>query len=172
MPKDTNNQNIQALQLEELRNVGMSFNYIVGVIAKVDMQRFKRLIFRVAKGNAWSQFAEIDQNLLFQEQNLLDTSMVSHFIFSLSAVFLLWPFASRLPWEIPISPYTRAHATHTPRTRDAPAPPWNRGRAGGFWLAFSPSSHAPCSAYATKIRHNQKRRQFSSSSTLAATWTF
>ena len=38
----------------------ISLNYLVGVIDKDDSIRFKRIIFRVTKGNAWTDFIPFD----------------------------------------------------------------------------------------------------------------
>lgn len=34
-------------------SAGVKVNYIVGTINAVDSDRFRRMIFRVSKGNAW-----------------------------------------------------------------------------------------------------------------------
>jgi V-type H+-transporting ATPase subunit a len=39
---------------------GIKVNYIVGTINTVDTDRFRRMIFRVSKGNAWVNLKNID----------------------------------------------------------------------------------------------------------------
>ena len=50
-----NGQNVQNIQgLEDMISAGVKVvNYIVGTINTVDSDRFRRMIFRVSKGNAW-----------------------------------------------------------------------------------------------------------------------
>ena len=49
-----NGQNVQNIQgLENMISAGVKVNYIVGTINTVDSDRFRRMIFRVSKGNAW-----------------------------------------------------------------------------------------------------------------------
>ena len=50
----------------EISNI--SLNYMVGVIQKEDILRFKRILFRVTKGNIFSIIDEISFNLLPIEQ--------------------------------------------------------------------------------------------------------
>jgi V-type H+-transporting ATPase subunit a len=45
---------------------GIKVNYIVGTINTIDTDRFRRMIFRVSKGNAWVNLKNIDQQDLGQ----------------------------------------------------------------------------------------------------------
>lgn len=38
-------------------------NHITGVIDKCDANRFKRMVFRVTKGNCWTDILDIDEKL-------------------------------------------------------------------------------------------------------------
>lgn len=38
-------------------------NHITGVIDKSDANRFKRMVFRVTKGNVWTDILDIDERL-------------------------------------------------------------------------------------------------------------
>ena len=39
------------------------FNNIIGTIESEDAERFRRMIFRITKGNAWTDFKEMDLGL-------------------------------------------------------------------------------------------------------------
>ena len=49
-------------RIDEFKGLGVNlrFNQVVGVINKVDEQRFKRMIFRVTKGNVWMTVLDIE----------------------------------------------------------------------------------------------------------------
>ena len=38
---------------------GTSLNYLAGVIGKEESDKFKRLIFRITKGNSWIYMSDI-----------------------------------------------------------------------------------------------------------------
>lgn len=56
-----NNLDIHGLNIEDLRamTTGVRLNYICGVILTEETQRFKRMVFRITRGNAWTGFADI-----------------------------------------------------------------------------------------------------------------
>lgn len=60
--QDGNANNIIGFSIDELKNANMGLNYIVGVIDSSEASRFKRIIFRVTKGNAWTETIQINTN--------------------------------------------------------------------------------------------------------------
>ncbi len=55
------NIDMHGMGIEEIKNIssGVRINYITGVIQSEDSLRFKRMIFRITRGNAWTDFADI-----------------------------------------------------------------------------------------------------------------
>ena len=53
---------IRGKRIDEVKGLGanLRFNQVVGVINKEDEQRFKRMIFRVTKGNVWMTILDIE----------------------------------------------------------------------------------------------------------------
>ena len=47
---------------------GIKLNYLAGVISKEEAQRFKRMVFRVTRGNNWTYM--IDINIKLPEYDL------------------------------------------------------------------------------------------------------
>ena len=59
----------------------VKFNQMAGIIDKEDEQRFKRIIFRVTKGNVWLNIEDIDDNLLLANERIVNVENVSRFHF-------------------------------------------------------------------------------------------
>jgi len=51
---------------------GISMNHLIGVIDEVDSNRFKRMIFRVTKGNVWTDIIPINKELLNHGEEIID----------------------------------------------------------------------------------------------------
>lgn len=53
---------LRGKKIDEVKGFGtnLKFNQVVGVINKEDEQRFKRMIFRVTKGNVWMTVLDIE----------------------------------------------------------------------------------------------------------------
>jgi V-type H+-transporting ATPase subunit a len=52
--------------------LSVRFNQLVGVIKKEDEVRFKRIVFRVTKGNIWINMVDIDQSMLLGNEQIVD----------------------------------------------------------------------------------------------------
>ncbi len=55
----------------------VKFNQMAGIIDKEDEQRFKRIVFRVTKGNAWLNVEDIDDNLLLGNERIVNVENVN-----------------------------------------------------------------------------------------------
>jgi V-type H+-transporting ATPase subunit a len=56
----------------------VKFNQMAGIIDKEDEQRFKRIIFRVTKGNVWLNLEDVDENLLLPNEQILNVENVKY----------------------------------------------------------------------------------------------
>ncbi|CAD8142676.1 unnamed protein product [Paramecium pentaurelia] len=63
--------NIQGKQLDYIKLLqgSIKFNYLVSVINKEDKIRFKRIIFRITKGNVWMNIMDIDNYEIIDTTN-------------------------------------------------------------------------------------------------------
>lgn len=46
------------------------------MISKEDESRFKRMVFRVTKGNIWMNLIDIDQSVLNNTENIVDKDVI------------------------------------------------------------------------------------------------
>ncbi|CAD8152710.1 unnamed protein product [Paramecium pentaurelia] len=63
--------NLQGKELDDIKVLqgSVKFNYLVGVINKEDQIRFKRIIFRITKGNAWMNTMDIESDQIVDTKN-------------------------------------------------------------------------------------------------------
>ncbi|CAK75560.1 unnamed protein product (macronuclear) [Paramecium tetraurelia] len=63
--------NLQGKELDDIKILqgSVKFNYLVGVINKEDQIRFKRIIFRITKGNAWMNTMDIESDQIVDTKN-------------------------------------------------------------------------------------------------------
>ena len=55
---------MHGISLDDIKSFsGLSFNHIIGMIDKEEALRFKRMVFRVTKGNCYTDFIDIDDSL-------------------------------------------------------------------------------------------------------------
>lgn len=47
-------------------------NHLIGVIDESDSNRFKRMVFRVTKGNVWTDIIPINKELLHHDEEIID----------------------------------------------------------------------------------------------------
>lgn len=58
-------------QVDFINNLVYNLNYLVGVVDRLDAIRFKRMVFRASKGNAWIVMSDI-------EYSRLDSTLEAH----------------------------------------------------------------------------------------------
>lgn len=56
---------------------GARLNYLAGIIEREDAQRFKRMVFRITKGNSWTYFEDVQ---LKSKEDLKEEEEVSFYI--------------------------------------------------------------------------------------------
>ncbi len=49
------------MKLSDIKSQGIKVNYVVGTITRTESTRFKRMIFRITKGNVYIEIQEIEK---------------------------------------------------------------------------------------------------------------
>lgn len=69
---------IHGLSLDDILSSGVKISHIAGTIKSEDLMRFRRMVFRVSKGNALIDFKPMDE---LQMANFIDPHTVINFFF-------------------------------------------------------------------------------------------
>ncbi|KRX01228.1 hypothetical protein PPERSA_05814 [Pseudocohnilembus persalinus] len=71
--EDYGNGGINMADLNDVQvNFGASFHHMIGVIDASESARFQRIVFRITKGNVWSDIIDIDKQLVQGEDEIID----------------------------------------------------------------------------------------------------
>ena len=64
---------IRGMDYEMIKQGGLSFNHMIGVVNKMDSNRLKRMIFRITKGNSYvmlQDLKEIEMEEAIDDENV------------------------------------------------------------------------------------------------------
>lgn len=64
-------EDIKPMSINEVGGGEIKVNYLSGIINQEDGLRFKRLLFRISKGFAWSMIVDIDNEIYGLDQKVI-----------------------------------------------------------------------------------------------------